>query len=391
MNKDKFKNAAIKGAIELAVEYGKQKIRSSFRERSKRRQIIEITDEIDNRITQLMRRKGLQTKSGHVEPTPAESVQPEMSTYFQVAHEALNLPEPGWVLPGFIPQGAICNIQSQEKAGKTILCYQVGHECAIIGFSELTSSKENLPAENVVVVDSEMNPLEILKRGYDDFIMERISNIPSDVNQFADTIEKAFEKAKASGLLIVDTVTSTFPNIHQTHVSTLINRLRKLQRKFNERGFHLTVLFIHHTKCGKSEAKTENRAGSVNWGRLADVNLGLTVNDDHTRALTVINTRTDMCTPGHSVVMKINDEPYKHFEFVNEVKGKNEHTGHTTWKLSDKEVALVVQRYVPGTYGLGKLAKDVLDMRGSVDMPSNIDKMKSAIKRALIDKGVYKK
>lgn len=60
-------------------------------------------------------------------------------------------------------------------------------------------------------------------------------------------------------------------------------------------------------------------------------------------------------------------------------------------EVVDEEVALVVQRYIPGTYGLGKLAKDVLDMRGSVDMPSNIDKMKSAIKRALIDKGVYKK
>lgn len=125
---------------------------------------------------------------------------------------------------------------------------------------------------------------------------------------------------------------------------------------------------------------------------------------DKFKMLSVVGNRSDnkMLGSNEALLLELVGEPYLHFEFreqckitdvapkkktkcqsklQNECDELDSTSSPHSWALSDEEKEFVLSHYVKNTYGYGKIAKDILSLRGIKMTEENVANMKSPIKR----------
>ena len=351
----------------------------------------------------------LSANSTGQEPTP----QNEWETLGGVCERAKQLPTPGDVVPGVIREGSSVNIQSVEKAGKSLLTMQIateycdGYTSSLVPHGE--ESSDVLPAKReAYIYDAELHDQDILERyeGLQNSTVKRIRKSFETPHDFLKHINSTLKLVTSNTLIVVDNITTICPNFSKKDVDELRIGLDKCKNALLAKGAWLTILFVHHTKTGTDGSNTNDRAGSVQWGRVADDNISLIVSSygREYRELKNLNGRGKdaLLKAGESLLIKKVDTHYPHFEYVRILSSEKssspkgvdsnapEHVDAPhSWVLTEEEKALAVELYIPDQYGVGRIAKDMLLKRGLSTDSKSVGNMKSAVTRTLKQVGVY--
>lgn len=314
----------------------------------------------------------------------------------------------GYVVPGIMKAGAICNLIAAEKSGKSLLAYQIAIDSATGNESKLVPpGSGKVLRQSVYYFDAEMDDDDMKERYHNlgDVPVHRRARVFFD-NPIAliKNIEHVVKQETESVLVIVDNVTAICPGYVEAQIRELNNGIRALQKYFSEKNLRLTIIFIHHAKRGTTGMRVDDIAGSKTWSRLGNLNLALVkpgVGDD-SKLLTIINARgqNSLLKNGEGLLLRLVESPYPHFEYVRnasldggeEAKGKQPPSCESLpkgkpWTLSEDEEKYVLEKYIPNVYGCERLAKDLLQKRGRALDKKSVGCMKSAVNRLVKLKG----
>lgn len=402
-----IENSIIIGGVNLMYTYLKGIIRMQSDAEKKRKSISQLFDECEERILNLEIASALRAQK----ETPINKLTLGWETDADAIERAKKLPPRGWVLPGLIPEGAFCNLQSSEKAGKSTLTKQIANDYAhntdSMGLPEIASPI--VQPHEAFLYDAELADNDILNR-YEELGDTKVHRHPNTyfktVDELTTHVRTSIEGINANVLVVFDNSTTAKDGFTKSDVDKLRVEFQGLQKEFNDRGHWLTVIFVHHTTANTSGAKTSERAGSVEWGRIATLNLTLlhsNIDTDY-RALKVINSRgkSSLLSAGEVAVLRLTDSPYLHFEFERKTKetevcGKKKPSSNQSSinvapldrKLTADEESYICGHYKPGEIGLGSLAKHILQDRCIEVTDKNRNQMKNVIQRYLKGKGLY--
>lgn len=376
------------GVFSLAITYVKGNFRNMLQRDGRKKSCQELLDELKERVTDL-EIKAEYTNS-HDEVTVDN---PKFETFNEAVERGKHTPLRGWILPGIIPEGSICNLQAVEKAGKSILVTQIAHECAYgLSSSLIRESEKKVSRQEVYIYDSELDDDDMFER-YHDFDDDRINRCPNayfeSANAFICHIKKTVSDIDSNVLVIVDNISAICPNYSHKDVQNTIMCIEALQKSFMDRGYRLTIIFVHHTKTGSHGSDKHDSAGSRRWTRLGKLNLALsdTRYGDSFKMLSVVSARNaiEELQPDEALVLELVGEPYSHFEFrevckneeapperkkprQQDVDDSNEETSDkkscSYLDLSEEEKIFIKATYVPNEYGPGRLATDIFEKRG---------------------------
>lgn len=400
------KNEITASGIRLFTTVVKGLIHQHFAIERKRKTVEELLDGCEERLQKLEINKKLMAQKS----AASKNQHGGWETELDAIERAKKLPPKGWVLYGFIPEGSICNIHSPEKVGKSAVANQIAYD-----YSSGTNSMCLPGAENCVsshnkafVYDTEMFDEDILeryeKRG--DTKVKRWKEAHFDTAaKLTENFRRDISTVNANTLVILDNITTICPRFTKSEIDKVLVEFRALQNDFCARGYRLTIILIHHTKTGKDGVDTDDRAGSVEWGRVGKLSLAVLMCNlgEQYRALKVINSRgkNDLLSCGEVVVLRIEEQPFFHFVFDRKAKevdvinkkscSKPSDDGHPVidWKLSEEEANYVCDSYQPGKVGYGTLAKDILHKRGIENYDKDdVNHMKNSVMRVLKAKGL---
>lgn len=406
--KETIENSIIAGAIDIIMVLVKRIIRQHFDDEKKRKSVTDLVDKCENKLQELeiAQKKKAQLK------VCLNSQSYGWETDSDAIERAKNLPPRGWVLPGIIPEGSICNVHSPEKGGKSAFAKQVAldyvHGTNSMGLPdvEMSSSYHN----EAFIYDAELDDEDVEER-YENLGDTKVKRCPNahftTPQQFIEHMSKSISNVNANTFVIVDNVTTVCNNFNKADVDEVRAECKSLQKDCCERGHRLTFIFIHHTKAAVDGSNRNDRAGSVEWGRVGTLNLSLlpcNLGSDF-RVLKIINHRgkDGLLAQGEVAVLRLVGNPYLHFQFDHiaeeaEVLSKNKKTSEQKsdsgtsiidWKLNDDEEKYVCENYVPKEFGLGSLARIILKRRNIEATEKIISQMKSVVKRALDRRGLY--
>lgn len=391
--KEKMVLTITAGATGVIVTYLKKKIREPHKTTQ-----YDVLCNLRGRIVELeVRQKVINKKN----PTLNPKTRPLFETMNDAKARAMNAPAPKYVIPGLIREGEICNIVAKQKVGKSITAFQIAYECAYGSKSYLVPSNGELCSpQEVFYYDAEQSDYDIL---------ERYGNI--DVSKIRKSSQRIFEKpedllahiqgsideVKSNALVIIDNITAICPVVFNGKtIKTFIGKIKDAQEEFRTKGHELTVIIVHHAKTNKNEI-----SGFKEWGGLTTKTISLKVANgaEHSIKLSVQDARgkCELLADDEEFLLRMEETPYPHFEFVRKVGGDDCMSGKESnkpkdkpkWVLNEEEKKYVDERYDPGIYGYGLLAKDILERRGIVATKSNIAKVKTGVGRAI--KGKNKK
>lgn len=381
------------GAIGVIVTYLKKKIREPHKTTQ-----YDVLCNLRGRIVELEVRQKVFNKKN---PTLNPKTRPLFETMNDAKARAMNAPAPKYVIPGLIREGEICNIMAKQKVGKSITAFQIAYECAYGSKSSLVPSNGELCSpQEVFYYDAEQSDYDILERyrnidvGKIHKSSQRIFEKPEDL---LDHIQASIDEVKSNVLVIIDNITAICPVVFNgTDIRTFIGKIKDAQEEFRTKGHELTVIIVHHAKTNKNEI-----SGFKEWAGLTTKTISLKVANgaEHSIKLSVQDARgkCELLADDEEFLLRMEETPYPHFEFVRRVGGddcmsgkeSNKLTDTPKWALNEEEKKYVDERYEPGIYGYGLLAKDILERRGFVATKSNIAKVKTEVGRAI--KGKNKK
>lgn len=309
-------NAFIKSLISIASTYIKEEIRSDAARRKRLNPISQELDELDARIYELEKQKKDEANKS------SEAL--GWSTINEAVTRGQNAPECGWILPGIITEGAICNIQSAEKAGKSILVTQISHDCAYGISSELVPWKDDkypIHAQQVFYYDAEMSDDDMAER-YENLDDDKIHRHPGGFNKpedFLNHLECSLSNIQSNTLVVVDNVSAICIGFYENNVKEVNRKIADLRQEFLKRGYRLSFIFVHHIKKESDGKNTSDRAGSANWSRLATINLSFYAQREDKRILEVSNKRCNKTalSPQEGIVLDYLKEPYPHYVYNN--------------------------------------------------------------------------
>lgn len=381
------------GATGVIVTYLKKKIREPHKTTQ-----YDVLCNLRGRIVELeVRQKGFNKKN----PTLNPKTRPLFETMNDAKARAMNAPAPKYVIPGLIREGEICNIMAKQKVGKSITAFQIAYECAYgLKSSLVPSNGELCSPQEVFYYDAEQSDYDILERyrnidaGKVRKSSQRIFEKPEDL---LDHIQASIDEVESNALVIIDNITAICPVVFNgTAIRTFIGKIKDAQEEFRTKGHELTVIIVHHAKTNKKEI-----SGFKEWAGLTTKTISLEVANgaEHSIKLSVQDARgkCELLADDEGFLLRMEETPYPHFEFVRKVGGddcmfgkeSNKLTDTPKWALNEEEKKYVDERYEPGIYGYGLLAKDILERRGFVATKSNIAKVKTEVGRAI--KGKNKK
>ena len=381
------------GATGVIATYLKKKIREPHKTTQ-----YDVLCNLRGRIVELeVRQKVINKKN----PTLNPKTRPLFETMNDAKARAMNAPAPKYVIPGLIREGEICNIMAKQKVGKSITAFQIAYECAYGSKSSLVPSNGDLCSpQEVFYYDAEQSDYDILERyrnidaGKIHKSSQRIFEKPEDL---LDHIQGSIDEVKSNALVIIDNITAICPVVFNGKaIRTFIGKIKDAQEEFRTKGHELTVIIVHHAKTKKNEI-----SGFKEWAGLTTKTISLKVANgaEHSIKLSVQDARgkCELLADDEEFLLRMEEAPYPHFEFVRKVSGddcmsgkeSNKPTDTPKWALNEEEKKYVDERYEPGIYGYGLLAKDILERRGIVATKSNIAKVKTEVGRAI--KGKNKK
>lgn len=220
---------------------------------------------------------------------------------------------------------------SRIGQGKSIITAQLGIEAASGHISKLLpcGKGNSFSPMRVVLYDVELDDDDIYGRYLQDGFKfpENYSRVtdcefPSEKYLLNDIRERVFSDHSDCAILI-DNITSICPTLQAEKVKAFNSGLRKIQREANEYCFDVTFFIVAHTTKGEAwEPITENSfAGSVQISRSATSMLTLepTRLGDDVKMLKVVKCR-NMKKSENVAIVRIEQKPYLHFEFVQEMK-----------------------------------------------------------------------
>ena len=381
------------GATGVIATYLKKKIREPHKTTQ-----YDVLCNLRGRIVELeVRQKVINKKN----PTLNPKTRPLFETMNDAKARAMNAPAPKYVIPGLIREGEICNIMAKQKVGKSITAFQIAYECAYGSKSSLVPSNGELCSpQEVFYYDAEQSDYDILERyrnidaGKIHKSSQRIFEKPEDL---LDHIQGSIKELEYNTLVIIDNITAICPVVFNGKaIRTFIGKIKDAQEEFRTKGHELTVIIVHHAKTKKNEI-----SGFKEWAGLTTKTISLKVANgaEHFIKLSVQDARgkCELLADDEEFLLRMEEAPYPHFEFVRKVGGddcmsgkeSNKPTDTPKWALNEEEKKYVDERYEPGIYGYGLLAKDILERRGIVATKSNIAKVKTEVGRAI--KGKNKK
>jgi hypothetical protein len=400
------KNEITASGIRLFTTVVKGLIHQHFAIERKRKTVEELLDGCEERLQKLEIDKKLKAQKN----AASKNLHGGWETDMDAIERAKKMPPKGWVLYGFIPEGSVCNIQSPEKVGKSAIAKQIAYDYSSGTNSMCLPGADNYAASHneAFIYDAELSDEDILeryeKRGdtkvkrWKDAYFETADSLTENIRTDISTIN-------ANTLVILDNVTLICPKFTKTDIDKVRVEFKALQNDFCARGYRLTIILIHHTKANKKGGETDDRAGSVEWGRVGKLNLTFLpcYLGEQYRVLKVINSRgkNDLLSRGEVVVLRIEEQPFFHFVFDRKAKevdvinkksrSKPSDDGHPVidWKLSEEEANYVCDSYQPGKVGYGTLAKDILHKRGIENYDKDdVNHMKNSVMRVLKAKGL---
>ena len=407
-NKEITENIIVKGAIDIIMVLVKRIIRQHFDDEKKRKSVSDLVNECEERIQKLEIDQRLKVQ----QKVCLNSQSYGWETDSDAIERAKNLPPRGWVLPGIIPEGSICNVHSPEKGGKSAFAKQVAldyvHGTNSMGLPdvEMSSSYHN----EAFIYDAELDDEDVEER-YENLGDTKVKRCPNahftTPQQFIEHMSKSISNVNANTFVVVDNVTTVCNNFNKADVDEVRAECKSLQKDFCERGHRLTFIFIHHTKASVDGSNRNDRAGSVEWGRVGTLNLSLLLCNlgSDFRVLKVINHRgkDGLLAQGEVAVLRLVGNSYLHFQFdhvaeeakvlsknkkTSEQKSNND-TPNIDWKLNDDEKDYIYTNYIPKKAGLGTLAEYLLENRNIVATKNNKNHMNNVVKRALERRGLY--
>lgn len=407
--KSEINNPIMMGAIDIIMVFIKRIIRQHFDVEKKHKSVTNLVDECEERLQKLE----IAQKKEAKQETPLKNETLGWETDADAIERAQELPPRGWVLHGIISEGSVCNIQSPEKGGKSALAKQIAHDYAYgtnsmdLPVVEISESHHN----EAFIYDAELCDNDIKER-YKNLNDTRVHRKPmsffTNADQLISHMRTSISNINSNVLVVVDNVSMICPNFSKNDIEQIRQKVRTLQKEFNRRGFYLTIIFIHHTKASASGSSTDDRAGSVQWGRASDLSLSLLLCNlgSEYRVLKELNNRgkDGLLAQGEVAVLRLVDTPYLHFQFVriaeeSEVlnmnkklskQKSNNDTSNIDWKLNDDEEKYVCENYVPKVFSLGSLAGIILKRRDIEVTDKNKNHMKNVVKRALEKRGLYR-
>lgn len=304
----------LNSVISIVSAYIKEEIRFNAARRKRLNPISQDLDELDARIYELEKQKKDEANKS--------SDALGWSTINDAVTRGQNAPECGWVLPGIIREGAICNIQSAEKTGKSTLVTQISLDYANGIQSKVVPWKdEEYPSctQRVFYYDAEMSDDDISERykGLGDKGILRCPKVFENPEDFLRHLKSSVCNVQANTLVVVDNVSTICPGFYEKDVKQLKQEIDTLQKNFIGYGFRLTFIFIHHTKKESEGKKSKDRAGSARWGELATINLAFSEYGEGRRMLLLISKRNmkSALNPGDGVILDFQRSPYPHFEY----------------------------------------------------------------------------
>lgn len=407
--KETIENSIIMGTISIIMVLVKRIIRQHFDNEKKHKSVIDLVDECENKLQELeiAQKKKVQQK------VVLNSQSQGWETDSDAIERAKKLPPRGWVLPGIIPESSICNIQSPEKVGKSALAKQIAHDY-VHGTNSMALPDVEMSASfhnEAFIYDAELDDEDVEER-YQNLGDTRVHRKPmsffTNANELISHMRTSISRINSNVLVVIDNVSAICPSFSKNDVEQFRQEIRSLQINFHARGFHLSIIFIHHTKACVSGSSTGDRAGSVQWGRASDLSISLlrcTLGSEY-RALMVLNCRgkNGLLAQGEVAVLRLVGDPYLHFQFDHvteeaEVLSKNKKTSEQKsnndtsiidWKLNDDEEKYVCENYVPKVFSSASLAGVILKRRDIEATDKNKNHMKNVVKRALERRGLYR-
>lgn len=328
-------------------------------------------------------------------PTLKQETRPQFETMNDAKARAMNAPAPKYVIPGLIREGEICNIMAKQKVGKSITAFQIAYECAYgLKSSLVPCNGELCSPQEVFYYDAEQSDYDILER-YRNIDVSKIRKSSQrtfeNPEDLLDHIQGSTDSVKSNALVIIDNITAICPVVFNgTAIRTFIGKIKDAQEEFRTKGHELTVIIVHHAKTNKNEI-----SGFKEWGGLTTKTISLKVANgaEHSIKLSVQDARgkCELLADDEEFLLRMEETPYPHFEFVRKVGGddcmsgkeSNKPTDTPKWALNEEEKKYVNERYEPGIYGYGLLAKDILERRGIVATKSNIAKVKTEVGRTI--------
>lgn len=381
------------GATGVIATYLKKKIREPHKTTQ-----YDVLCNLRGRIVELEVRQKVFNKKN---PTLNPKTRSLFETMNDAKARAMNAPAPKYVIPGLIREGEICNIMAKQKVGKSITAFQIAYECAYGSKSSLVPSNGELCSpQEVFYYDAEQSDYDILERyrnidaGKIHKSKQRIFEEPKDLLAH---IQGSIKEIESNALVIIDNITAICPVVFNGKaIRTFIGKIKDAQEEFRTKGHELTVIIVHHAKTNKYEI-----SGFKEWAGLTTKTISLKVANgaEHSIKLSVQDARgkCELLADDEEFLLRMEENQYPHFEFVRRVGGddcmsgkeSNKPTDTPKWALNEEEKKYVDERYEPGIYGYGLLAKDILERRGFVATKSNIAKVKTEVGRAI--KGKNKK
>lgn len=413
MNNNLIVSTLVQEGIRIGSTYIKGNIRNSFYHKRK-----EVP--LEYRVSDLKKRV-IDLEIGYADSNFTEEVDNlKFETFNDAIERGNKLPTREWAVPGIIPTGSVCNVQATEKSGKSLLMTQIGHDCAYALSSSLVpESGGKVSQQEVFLYDAELDDDDMRER-YHDFNDGRMHRCPSAWFESAAAcmrhIENNVSDVEGNVLVIVDNVTAVCTNFSSNDIKILRKRIRELQNNFLDRGYRLTIIFVHHTKTGSHGSDKQDIAGSINWTRLGKLNLALsdTRYGDKFKMLSVASGRNDtkILHSDEALLLELVGEPYPHFKFskvckIEEAMPKKKPKQQGTddsgevqcgtvqnstdyLNLSETEKEYILGHYIQGEYGLGRLATDIFEMRGYGATNRQKGSMKNKIYRFVESMGLKK-
>lgn len=380
-------------------------VRNYLHQERDRKPLKDTLYDLQDRVTDIeIRAEKLTKDSANVsaEDLPFDTINASVS-------RAQSAPQRDWVVQKLIHEGEICNLQAVEKSGKSILVTQIAHDYAYGLASKIVpTSAIKGKMQEVFLYDAELCDDDMLERYKDlnDDRVHRCQNAEFDsMDSFLNHIEQHISGVYSNTLVVIDNVTAICPTINAKDVKIAKRRIKKMQSTFLMKECRLTFIFVHHTKTGSDGFGRQDIAGSINWVRFGDLNLALadTRFGDHVKSLSIASGRnvSTLLKSDEALLLEMYSSPYPHFEFKKICKicdastppnkRKNGITvtssktnippAKNSWSLTSDEIDYTMSKYVPGKYGLERIAKDILKMRGLELTDSNVGCMKSAVSR----------
>lgn len=241
-----------------------------------------------------------------------------------IGKQLSNMPGSKDLCGGLIRRGGINLIFSPTGEGKSILAMQMAIEMASGQPTKLVKDADQ-PRQSVttLVYDEEQDEEDILERYgkmgymYPDNLRRFESCWFDDEAALLDDIAKQCTSRAIELCIIIDNITSIIPALSSNKTRKFYKRLKQIQKEAKGLGYRITFIVVAHTIKGyDSNITLKDLAGNANISNFLNRCIAIvpTKLGEKIKMLTVLKNRDSL--KGDATVIKLEEDPYLHFEYM---------------------------------------------------------------------------